>query len=80
MALAETGASADAVARRLGLPADLVRAALDHAERLGLAGRYGTGAAPSGCAGCPTAGTARAAGEAVPRSRLSCAGCPLARR
>ena len=50
------------VAARLGLPAPLVQAVLDHAERLGVvavAGRVcGSGCPsgpemPPGCAGCP---------------------------
>lgn len=52
------------VANRLGLPAALVEAVLDHAERLGVVAVAGNGCGsgcpagaemPSGCAGCPIA-------------------------
>lgn len=54
------------VATRLGLPASLVQAVLDHAERLGVvavAGRAGRGCG----SGCPTG----------PGMASGCAGCPL---
>ena len=50
------------VAARLGLPAPLVQAVLDHAERLGVVAVAGRGCGsgcpsgpemPPGCAGCP---------------------------
>ena len=50
------------VAARLGLPAPLVQAVLDHAERLGVVSVAGRGCGsecapgpdtPPGCAGCP---------------------------
>ncbi|OIQ82679.1 MarR family protein [mine drainage metagenome] len=59
---AARGGTASQVAERLGLPAPLVSAVLDHAERLGIvsvAGRTCSSACPSGperpaaCHGCP---------------------------
>lgn len=60
----DRGLSPQQVAANLGLPDDMVRLALDHAERIGLVVRPG-GSACGG--GCPPAG-----------DRPGCAGCPLA--
>ncbi len=63
---ADRGLTADRIAERLGLSDELVRLALDHAERIGLVVRP----AGSSCAtGCP-------AGPARPPT---CASCPLSR-
>jgi len=51
------------VAARLGLPASLVQAVLNHAERLGVVAVAGRGCG----SGCPT-------GPEMPKA---CAGCPL---
>lgn len=62
---AARGGTVPQVAARLGLPEELVRSILDHAERLGL-----VAVADGGCAsGCPH-------GPDLP---AACAGCPLAR-
>lgn len=61
----DRGLSPQRVAATLGLPDDMVRLALDHAERIGLVVRPG-GSACGG--GCPPAGDRSPA----------CAGCPLA--
>ena len=61
---ARLGGTPSQVAARLGLPAPLVRAVLDHAERLGLVATAGRACGP-GCAPGPSA-------------PIACAGCPLA--
>jgi len=62
--VATRGGTPAQVATRLGLPAPLVRAVLDHAERLGVLAVAGRGCGSR----CPTA----------PETPPSCAGCPLA--
>ncbi|HEY8722113.1 hypothetical protein [Pengzhenrongella sp.] len=61
------------VAARIGLPESLVRAVLDHAERLGVVAVAGAGCAsgcptgpdlPKGCTGCPIAPSAKARASA----------------
>ena len=64
--VATTGGTPAQVATRLGLPVSLVRAVLDHAERLGLV-------SVTGCGG----GTCRPGGSPGPEIPPACAGCPL---
>ena len=58
----DRGGTPAQVATRLGLPMSLVKAVLDHAERLGVVAVAGRGCGsgcpsgpemPPGCAGCP---------------------------
>ena len=65
--VAARGGTPAQVATRLGLPASLVQAVLDHAERLGVVAVSGQGRASCG-SGSPTG----------PETPLSCAGCSLA--
>jgi hypothetical protein len=64
--VAVAGGTPGQVAARLGLPTSLVKAVLDHAERLGVVAVAGNGCG-SGRPGCP-------GGPDVPPA---CAGCPL---
>ena len=63
---AARGGTPAQVATRLGLPASLVQAVLEHAERLGVVAVAGAGCASA----CPTQ-------EETPPA---CAGCPLSVR
>jgi hypothetical protein len=62
--VALTGGTPGQVAARLGLPTSLVKAVLDHAERLGVVAVPASGCGPR----CP-------GGPDVPPA---CAGCPVA--
>ncbi|GEM_PF-7127832 len=63
------GGTVDAVSRRAAVDPDLVRIALDHAERLGQMPRAAVGCGTGSCAAL----------HPDVKKPLGCAGCPLVR-